>query len=209
MNTLFARPDTSQPASSDLKQLLVKLLQNDTVTALTLTDPWGTAIAVGEKRVETRSWPAPNRHWGRPLAIHISGTLPTEAKAICEEEPFQQVLRTAGYTQTPRRRGGFTWNLPLKHVIAIAWLERVQRITSVCPVDEHERVFGNYAPGRYAWWFGAVYRLKQPIISTGHLSLWQWSPPSTFWTEIQGELDQIRGEVSSVDPTYLAQKELL
>src|SRR5947209_6449981 len=105
MNTTLslALTSTSQSTSSDLRQLLVKLLQSDTVPSLSFTDPWGTAVAIGEKHVETRSWPAPERYWGKPLAIHISSTLTAEAKAVCEEEPFIQVLQAAGYTWTPRR----------------------------------------------------------------------------------------------------------
>lgn len=204
MNQFSTIPSTHKETMA-LKQLLIKVLQADTVTTLSFTDPWGSALAVGEKRVETRSWPAPARYWNHPIAIHIASTLTAEAKAACEEEHFQHVLQAAGYTRTSRR--GFQWNLPLRCVIAIAWLERVQRVVSVCPVNEHERLFGNYTPGRYAWRFGAVYRLKEPVVATGRLGLWQWTPPPTFWAEIQGELDQLRGEVSSIDAAHLAQKE--
>ncbi len=37
--------------------------------ALTLTQPWAHLVAVGAKRVETRSWPTPYRG---PLAIHAA-----------------------------------------------------------------------------------------------------------------------------------------
>jgi hypothetical protein len=189
MSVTSVTPSTLPEDAAALIQLLVKVLQRDTVTALTFTDPWGSAVAIREKRIETRSWPAPERYWGQPIAIHISSTLTAEAKAICEEEPFQHVLQSAGYTWTPRR--GFEWDLPLRQVIAVAWLERVQLITPRCLVDKRERIFGNYAPGRYAWKFGAVYRLKQPIIASGRLGIWQWTPPATFWDEIQEQLDSL------------------
>lgn len=181
---------TPQSTPSDLRRLLVKLLQSDTIACLSFTDPWGTAVAVGKKRIETRSWPAPERYWEHPIAIHISSTLTAEAKAACEEEPFLQVLQAASYTRTPQR--GFAWDLPLRHVIAVAWLDQVQRITPEgYLVDEHERHFGNYAPGRYAWRFGAIYRLKQPILASGRLGIWRWTPPATFWDEIQEQLDSL------------------
>jgi hypothetical protein len=186
-NTPLVYAQTSPSDTSALRQLLVKLLQSDTVTSLSFTDPWGTAVAVGAKKVETRSWAAPERHWEHPIAIHVSGTLTAQAKAVCEEEPFYRVLESAGYSWTTRR--GFGWDLPLKRIIAVAWLERVQRITSTCMVDEYERIFGNYTPGRYAWKFAAVYRLKQPVEATGRLGLWQWTPPVAFWDEIQEQLD--------------------
>ncbi len=183
INTTLGIPQTSEANSSALELLFVKLLQRDTVTTLSFTDPWGTAVAVEAKKKETRSWSAPTKYWGYPMAIHVSGTLTQEAKMICDEAPFREVLEKAGYSRDLRRR--FAWNLPLKHIIAIAWLEKVERIELDYPMDEYERFFGNYQPGRYAWNFGAVYRLKQPIVATGHLGLWQWIPPESFWTEIR------------------------
>ncbi len=175
-----------------LLQLLVKVLQRDTLTTLTFTDPWGTAVAVREMKIETRSWPAPEKYWQDPIAIHISGTLTPEAKMLCDESPFQEMLQKAGCSENVRRH--FNWNLPLRQVIAIAWLDTVERITPDFQVDRQERCFGKYAPGRYAWKFGAVYRLKQPIFATGRLGLWQWTPPDTFWNEIQTSLDTLRKE---------------
>lgn len=181
-----------------LSQLLVKVLQRDTIPSLTFTDPWGTAVAVEAKKKETRSWPAPREYWRCPLAIHISGTLTPQAKMICDEAPFREVLEKAGYSWDLRQR--FIWNLPLKHIIAIVWLEDVEHIWPDYQVDQQERYFGNYQPGRYAWNFGAVHRLKQPVVAVGRLGLWQWTPPESFWTEIQGQLDQLRGTVDMTQP---------
>jgi hypothetical protein len=177
--------------SGALKALFVKVLQYDSLPSLSFTDPWGTAVALGAKRNETRSWPAATRYWKGPLAIHIASTVTPEAKALCGQEPFCRVLEAAGYSWTPR--SGFKWNLPLKQVIALAWLEYVEPITPSYCVDPQERLFGNYAAGRYAWKFGAVYRLKQPIVATGRLGVWQWTPSDSFWTEIQGQLDLLQG----------------
>jgi hypothetical protein len=182
--------NTAEENSTALKQLLVNVLQRDTLTMLSFTDPWGSAVAVGAKKIETRSWAAPRRYWRCPVGIHVSGTLPQEAKMLCDEAPFRQVLEAAGYSWDLRQR--FIWNLPLKHVIAIAWLEEVVPITSDFQVDQRERIFGNYAVSRYAWKFGAIYRLKQSVQATGRLGLWPWTPPESLWDEVQATLDTLR-----------------
>ena len=41
-----------------------------TLPAISLHAPWGTAIAHGLKRWETRSWPCPPRYIGQTVAIH-------------------------------------------------------------------------------------------------------------------------------------------
>ncbi len=75
--------------------------------ALPLWQPWATLVALGAKRIETRSWPAPRWVLGERIAIHATKT---EAHLwICDEEPFRE-----------------------------------QR-------SAHERAFGDYTPGRFAW----------------------------------------------------------
>ena len=77
---------------------LSTLLQRDTVHCLTMTDPRGTLVALGAKRIETRSWLTPYRG---PLAIHIAKTLPPEAAACCDTSPFSQALEAGGYRWQP------------------------------------------------------------------------------------------------------------
>lgn len=40
--------------------------------AITLWQPWASLVAAGAKPHEFRSWPAPQRLWGRRVAIHAS-----------------------------------------------------------------------------------------------------------------------------------------
>jgi len=169
--------------------LLTALLQRDTVRSLTMTDPWGTLVACGAKRIETRSWPTPHRG---PLAIHIAKTLPPEAQAWCDKPLFRHALETGGYTR--RESVANAWGLPLGQIIAIVWLDDLQRISSTFQVAEPERSFGLFAPGRYAWMLSQVYRLATPVPTRGALGVWEWRPPASFWVEIQVEHDRIREE---------------
>ena len=47
---------------------------------LTLTQPWATLVAIGAKRIETRSWSTKYRG---PLAIHAAKGFPAWAKDMC------------------------------------------------------------------------------------------------------------------------------
>lgn len=168
---------------------LSTLLQRDTVRCLTMTDPWGTLVALGAKKIDTRSWPTPHRG---SLAIHIAKTLPPEAAARCQEPLFRQALEAGGYRLSPDARGQNQWGLPLGHIAAVVWLDEVTRITPAFGVEEPERSFGLFAPGRYAWIFSEVYRLAAPIPARGSLGVWEWHPPASFWREIQAAYDRRR-----------------
>jgi hypothetical protein len=170
---------------------LSALLQRDTVRSLTMTDPWGTLVALGAKQIETRSWPT--LHSG-PLAIHVAKNLPTWAEACCNELPFRRALEAGGYSFQPER-GHNPWGLPLGHIVAVVWLDEVKRITPAFQAEEPEHSFGLFASGRYAWIFSQVYRLASPIPARGTLGVWEWHPPARFWSEIQVEYDRIREAV--------------
>jgi len=156
-------------AESTSFSLLTALLQRDTIRTLTMTDPWGTLVALSAKQIETRSWSTPHRG---PLAIHIAKTLPPEAAACCDEPPFRQALEAGGYHRRPDA-GHNPWGLPLGHIVTVVWLDEIQRITPAFQVEEPERRFGLFASGRYAWYFSQVYRLATPLPARGSLGVWE------------------------------------
>ena len=133
--------------------------------ALTLTQPWATLVAVGAKRIETRSWYTNQR--GR-IAIHAAKGFPLQARDICQEKPFRDVLHALGLT---------LFDLPLGAVIATAELWRILRIdymvSALLPPPEPERSYGDYAPLRYAWYLRDVWAIE-PVPCKGHLGLWEW-----------------------------------
>jgi activating signal cointegrator 1 len=138
--------------------------------ALTVMQPWATLVALGAKRIETRSWSTSYRG---PLAIHASSRISREAAVICREPPFREALAAGGYDE----ESGSVINpfgLPLGAVIAVATLVDVQRITREHAPAEPERSFGDYAPGRFAWLLDHVRRLPEPVAAKGALGLWEW-----------------------------------
>ncbi|MDP8989617.1 MAG: ASCH domain-containing protein [Acidobacteriota bacterium] len=149
--------------------------------AITLTQPWASLVAVGAKRIETRSWSTSYRG---PIAIHAAKGFPGHAKRLSES---QSVRRAFGWRERPQLVTQ-EWldyiaaqikSLPLGCVIATANLvhcietEMIQRY--VQPFTEQERRFGNYEPRRFGFLLENVVALPEPIPAKGALSLWEWT----------------------------------
>src|SRR5260221_11478992 len=93
--------------------------------SLTVMQPWAPLVALGAKRIETRSWSTSYRG---PLAIHASSRISREAAVICREPPFREALAEGGYGEESGSANN-PFRLPLGAVIAIALLVYVQGIT--------------------------------------------------------------------------------
>mgnify|MGYP001448991868 CR=1 FL=1 len=137
--------------------------------AITLWQPWASLVAVGAKRYETRSWPAPKTlRVGDLLAIHAAG----RSYDISEIDTDGKLLRAC---QTRR-----VWPLialPHGEVVAICRFGGCHRTGLLAP-DEEEQVVGDWSPGRYAWLLERVCRLAPTIPARGYQGLWDWEPPS-------------------------------
>jgi activating signal cointegrator 1 len=150
------------------------------VKALSLMQPWASLVAVGAKRVETRSW---TTHYRGPVAIHASKGWPKAAKDLVWQEPFLQALRDAelirfnifaGYA------GEGEGLFPLGAIIATA------ELVEICSTNDEiedflwkhgapfEYEFGDYNADRYAWALKNVKRLPEPVAARGSLGLWEW-----------------------------------
>jgi len=125
---------------------------------LTLTQPWATLVAIGAKKIETRSW---STEYRGPLVIHSAKTFPAEAMALMVTQPFAMYL--AGH------------KMPLGFVIATCELVDVVRIIQGVEIPlGGEWHFGDYTLGRYMWYLENVKMLPEPIQARGALGLWEW-----------------------------------
>ena len=75
--------------------------------ALTLSQPYATLLALGQKRIETRSWSTSFRG---PLLIHAGAGLGPVGGAqglmeLCRSEPFRSILLAAGILGAPLTGG--------------------------------------------------------------------------------------------------------
>ncbi len=141
--------------------------------ALTLTQPWATLVAIGAKRIETRSWSTSYRG---PLAIHAAKGFPREAKELCGSPLFHEALYAAGYDIGLR-----SWDiLPRGAVIATCRLVDCQRTDlfsregygSAFALSKQEYAFGDYSEGRWAWTLAKIEPIT-PFQVKGALGLWE------------------------------------
>lgn len=164
--------------------------------AITLTQPWATLVAIGAKRIETRPWSTKYRG---PLAIHAGkGIGPVGRRrdmiSLCTSSPFAEALDAAGIWPFSAID-----HFPYGKIVAICTLSHVNAIYNDTIhtdnrghaftytelrhgglpdrlwIDEPERSFGDYSPGRYAWLLSDVKPLPEPIPAKGALSLWEWN----------------------------------
>ena len=131
------------------------------IKAITLHQPWASAIAEGLKQVETRGWGTDYRG---PLAIH-AGKRHTDwfnaPKAALEH------WDEAG-------------TLPLGAIVAVCELVDCQRMTPmwIQIIPPKEREWGWYEVGRVGWILRRVLALEKPIPVRGERSLWDWDCPT-------------------------------
>jgi hypothetical protein len=161
--------------------------------ALTLTQPYATLVAIGAKRIETRSW---STRYRGPLAIHAAKSLrpvggTNGLTELCHTELFVHALAHHGYvvqipgyaTPLPLPLGVIVANCTLVDVVPV---EDVLCRVQIRPrdydtgyylwsVDDSERAFGDYTPGRYAWLLADVRPIDPPIPATGRQGLWEWA----------------------------------
>lgn len=117
--------------------------------ALSLWQPWASAIWLGWKRIETRKWSA--RYRG-PLAIHAAKRWTAE-----EREDWAVLSRAEGFDPAG-------YEMPFGALIATVCLVDVKRTEDlVDTITDQERRWGNYAPGRFGFIFEGLQRLPVPV----------------------------------------------
>lgn len=149
--------------------------------ALTLTQPWATLVALGQKTVETRSWSTDYRG---PLAIHAAkGLGPVGGQRGLVEAvqcaPFYRALGAG-------RVADIVAALPLGAIVAVveladvrpAWQVRVEllRRYNATTTELAELAFGDYSDGRFAWIFGSVRLVDPAIPCSGARRAWTVPP---------------------------------
>lgn len=150
--------------------------------ALTLWQPWASAITHGLKTVETRSWRTDYRG---PLAIHAAQRSP---RALEWPDGLLEVMH-----------GHFNWTaVPLGRVVCVCELVDVvsteefglaveerplkllHEVIEGAQMEawdlERELIWGNFEPGRYAWLLGSIERISRPFRVKGARGLWEMEP---------------------------------
>lgn len=142
------------------------MMSSATIQTLSLLQPWASLVVIGAKKIETRSWSTSYRG---SLAIHASKRLTRDQKEMCDEWPFYEALAAVGI--------GSWRDLPTGAIVATCRLTEVLATDRVVAWADHylrghEKAFGDYTPGRYAWLLADVVPLPEPIPARGSLGLW-------------------------------------
>lgn len=157
---------------------LVEICEGNAMKAITLTQPWATLVAFGEKLIETRSWDTKYRG---PLAIHAAKGFPGWAKDTCYQSEFVTALW--------KHKMMAVSDLPTGVIVATCQLIDVVKMNEIhvfpaCKsiwvqrhewkLDERERAFGWYEVGRFMWLLDEIHMLSEPIPAKGMQRLWEW-----------------------------------
>jgi len=120
--------------------------------AFTLYQPYASAIVLGLKKYETRSWATKYRG---PLAIHASiKPLSPELKELAQRYGIKDI--------------------EYGKIIAICELQDCIEMTQdfIDKQSTTEKDFGIWTPGRYAWKLKVIKILREPIPARGYQMLW-------------------------------------
>lgn len=158
--------------------------------ALTLYNPHATLMMLGEKNIETRSWPTGYRG---PLGIHVARRMPPEYRECCRAPVFREAL--GRHDLTPQAFGeadspgagcmicirNLIDMIPTAHLTGEIKSKRREQY----PLSTQEQAFGDYSYGRWAWIFdNRILILRIPHEIKGHQQLWNWDEQT--WRAING-----------------------
>jgi len=134
--------------------------------AISLWQPWATAIALGSKTIETRDW---STEWRGPLAIHAA-----KRRILRELDEFDGHAHWRGALHLDGTRM-VSEVLPFGAVVAVCNLigcltseELLRRpslyeLRGVEPEQWEESQMGNFADGRYGWVLADIRPLSPPV----------------------------------------------
>lgn len=150
--------------------------------ALSLWQPWATAIALGSKRIETRSWKTDYRG---PLAIHAAKRcVKKEMNDLCFEGEWIGALHLESEVFPGEHRIDLDRFLlmPFGSIVAICRLvdcketEEIDGIEDLRGGDHQsfrwcEEDLGDFSPGRFGWILEDIRQLVNPISYRGQQGL--------------------------------------
>lgn len=151
--------------------------------ALTLWQPWASAIAIGLKTIETRSWEAPTWLNGHRIAITAAKRNTPDLRRFWSEK----VKSNPDFIARFACAGIADWtDMPLGGVVCIATLVCSVSTSGKPPTDlhpgPHDGEWGDFSDGRYAWFLKDVVPvdpLTHPV--TGRQEYLRYSESVKVW----------------------------
>lgn len=135
--------------------------------AISLWQPWASAVAVGVKRFETRHWAT---NYRGPIAIHAA-----RKRSVDLENTFNRIMTAAGCRHPFEQARLFSFSiLPKGAVVAVAELGAIWTTEAALEdgkINSLEMRLGNYGPQRFVWFLINVRPLRQPYFIRGRQAL--------------------------------------
>lgn len=130
--------------------------------AIGLDQPWASFLAIGLKKIETRSRPI---HYRGPLAIHAN-----KAWGPKHRHAWDELCLGWGEVWTRLREvAAVPGGIPLGAIVATVEVVGCDLMTPelIAAQTPLERALGDWRPGRYAWRLANVRRLATPVPARG------------------------------------------
>ncbi len=161
--------------------------------AITLTQPFATLVAIGAKRMETRSWHPPDRFVGERIAIHAGkGLGPVGGmrglRRLIGREPFHCTLAQGLGVGEMRPIIDIIDALPRGAIVATAMLGPPLHTASINLdyLSAQEDAFGDFTGGRFAWPLRDVLALPKPLEWSGSQGFFN-VPQSVIYDSLEKE----------------------
>ena len=152
--------------------------------AISLHQPWATALVAGVKKFETRTWALPAHLVGEPIAIHATKRQPDRGLVAKLPPSLRAGIPTGAIVGSVVFNGS--------HLVTGDPEQRIDhlRVTDhyyqVVPVRQDrstyewevwlDDVWSDMGLGRHVWTVGRAKRLDSPLPTTGRQGIWYWHP---------------------------------
>lgn len=161
-----------------------------TMRAITIRQPWASLIALGYKRMETRSWNTKVRGWvaihaglGMPAGLRIGQRLPVGEFEVERDRSGGLLLQGESLS--------WPYRLPMGAVVAVGELFQTRSTNSIeHKPDPREASLGDHSPDRFAWSLASVSGLRRPLYVPGAQGFWTWHYPPDLTPQLRYPLER-------------------
>jgi hypothetical protein len=123
---------------------------------ISLWQPWASLMMIGAKKVETRGW---STNYRGPLAIHAAKHRDKDCEAYMGHPDFREAFWNVIFDKPSAYE-----ELPFGCIIAVVQLIGMRRTNEAArDISEKEWEFGDYSPGRWAWFTDRAVMLNGAI----------------------------------------------
>lgn len=136
------------------------------IKALTISQPYASMIASGEKWIENRHWPT---NYRGPLAIHAGKGRQYLDVRILRDYPTGCVIAVAQLVAC----------VPLEPLR----VHRRSRVLEDLSISVESVVSNEHAEGPWCWILRDVRPFRDPFPCRGAQGLWDWDPPAALLAE--------------------------